>query len=263
MIGCIIQARMGSTRLPGKVMMPADKDNPMLFSVIKQIEKSKLIEKIVVATTELDEDHVIEKFLDKLDITCFRGNSEDVLDRYYNCAQKFSFSTIVRITGDCPLNDYNVIDKTIKGFLDQEYDYMSNSRPVTYPYGISVEVFSFNALKKAWKEAKKPSEREHVTPYFYNHPEKFHIGNIKYKKNISKIRIMVDHKEDLVLVREVFKNIQKRPILLEDIIEYFKDNEELIKINQNFLPNEGFLKSLNKDKEFLKSIRKIKSNEKN
>lgn len=264
MIGCIIQARMGSSRLPGKVMMCADKNNPILFSVIKQIEKSKFLEKIVVATTDLEDDDVLENFVKKIGLSYFRGSSDDVLDRYYNCAKKFSFSSIVRITGDCPLNDYQVVDEVIEKFLSGKYDYVTNARPTTFPYGMSVEVFSFNALKDAWKNSKKPSEREHVTPYMYNHPEKFCLSNVKCHKNFSKIRLMVDRKNDFELVKEVFLKIKNRPILLNDIKKLFNQEPELLNMNKDYLPNEGYLKSLKKDKKFINSSKnKISENEKN
>ena len=253
MIGCIIQARMGSTRLPGKVMMCADNNNPIIFSVIKQIEKSKFLKKIIVATTDLEEDNVIEDFVKKMNISCFRGSSDDVLDRYYNCAKKFSFSSIVRITGDCPLNDYQVIDEVIERFLSGGYDYVTNARPPTFPYGISVEVFSFNALKHAWENAKKPSEREHVTPYMYNHPEKFNINNVKCDNDLSEICLMVDRKNDFDLVKKVFLKIKSRPILLNDIKELFSQEPELLNMNKNNIPNEGYLKSLKNDKDIEKS----------
>lgn len=250
MIGCIIQARMGSSRLPGKVMMCADKNNPILYTVIKQIEKSKFLKKIIVATTDLEEDNIIEDFTKQIGLPCFRGCSEDVLDRYYNCAKKFSFSSIVRITGDCPLNDYQTIDKVIEKFLSEKYDYVTNARPVTFPYGISVEIFSFNALKDSWENARKPSEREHVTPYMYNHPEKFNISNVKSDDDLSKIRLMVDRKNDFKLVKEVFSRIRNRPVLLNDIKELFSQEPGLLSMNKNNIPNEGYLKSLKEDKEF-------------
>ena len=169
-IGAIIQARMSSTRLPGKVMMTIDGTNTLLYYVITQLQHSKLLDKIIVATTNLQEDDIIVKFIEKMGIGYFRGNSTDVLDRYYQCAKRFSISKIIRITGDNPLIDPSIVDQVIHKFESGLYDYVATQPPRTFPQGTDYEVFSFKALERAWHEAKKPSEREHVTPYFYNHP---------------------------------------------------------------------------------------------
>ena len=146
MIGCIIQARTGSTRLPKKVMQKIDNDSTVIHYVINQIKSSKRIEKIIVATTNLDEDDIICKYVDLQKIEFFRGSSEDVLDRYYQCARKFSIDIIVRITADNPLIDPNIIDSVIKQYKNTKCDYATNTLPRTFPYGTEVEVFSFNGL---------------------------------------------------------------------------------------------------------------------
>ncbi len=141
MIGCIIQARMGSTRLPGKVLKNLDSDKTVLDYVIQQLRNSKLIDKLVIATTDLEEDEVITKHAKVIGIEYFRGSSLNVLDRFYNCAKNFSFSTIVRITADCPLIDPQIVDLVIEKFKEQSYDYGTNCFPRTFPYGTEVEVF--------------------------------------------------------------------------------------------------------------------------
>lgn len=232
-VGCIIQARMGSTRLPGKVLMTLDEKNPILYYVITQLQNCKLLEKIVVATTDLKEDDKIEEFLTSIKIDCFRGNSKNVLDRYYQCAKKFSLSTIVRITADNPLIDPALVDNTIEKLRSGNFDYVSNAHIRSFPFGTETEVFTFDALEYAWKNAKTDYEREHVTPYFYNNPDTFHTLDITHTENISHLRWTVDKIEDLTLVRKIVSKIKKRPILMADILELFHNEPDLIKINSS------------------------------
>ena len=261
MIGCIIQARMKSQRLPGKVMMDVEENNPLLNSVVSQIEYSNLVEKYVVATSNSKEDDVIFEFLKNKNIDCFRGDEFDVLDRYYQCAKKFSFSTIVRIPSDKPLIDPFLMDMIIDFFNSNSFDYVTTFLPPTFPSGTEVEVFSFSALENAWKNARLPSEREHVTPYFYNNKNKFKIFNYESKTNLSKFRYAVDRIEDLKLVKILISRIKKRPILLEDILEQFEIAPSLININKDVNYYEGFEKSKKEDIDFLNSKKKIKENE--
>ena len=246
MIGCIIQARVGSTRLPGKVIKEIDGVNTVLDYVINQVKFSKKIEKIIVATTDLIEDEVICKNLSLLKIEFFRGSSEDVLDRYYHCAKKFSIDNIVRVTADNPLIDPNIIDLVIDEYENNKCDYASNTLHRTFPYGTEVEVFSFKSLKKAWNDSKKPSEREHVTPFIYNPQNGFILINTENQENLSYLRYTVDRIEDLKLVREIIKNIPTRPILIQDIIELYKNNPEIFEINKN-VKHDGYITSLKKD----------------
>lgn len=247
-VGCIVQARMGSTRLPGKVMLPVDESNPVILYVIKQLQQSKLCNQIIIATTIQSEDEKIVEFAEKKSIAYFRGSIEDCLDRYYQCAKKFGLSTIIRITCDNPLIDPMLVDDAIELFRSGNYDYVTNCKPRTFPQGTEVEIFSFEALEKAWKNAKKLSEREHVTPYFYNNPDKFSIFNIKNKEDISDLRWTVDRKEDLEFVRVVVSKIKNSPILMTDILQLIKNEPDLININKNYTMDEGYLKSLENDK---------------
>lgn len=250
-IGCIIQARMGSTRLPGKIMMSVDNSNPVIWYVTNQLKYSKFCEKLVIATTTLVEDDTVVDFARRNSIQYFRGSSEDCLDRYYQCAKSFTISTIVRITCDNPLIDPTLVDDAVKLFDDGDYDYVTNCKPRTFPQGTEVEVFSFNALKKAWEEASKPSEREHVTPYFYNNPGKFRIFNITNQKNISNLRWTVDRIEDLEFVRTLVLRIKKSPILMKDILQILENEPDLANINKNYIMDEGYMKSLENDKKNL------------
>lgn len=254
MIGCIVQARMGSTRLPGKVLKNIEKNKTVLYFVINQLQDCKLIDKIVVATTNLEEDKKIVEYSKKLGIECFRGDSKNVLKRHYECAKKFSMSTIVRIPSDKPLIDPTIVDQNIKFFNENSCDYVTNFlSKSTFPSGTEVEVFSYNALEIAHKKARLPSEKEHVTPYFSNHKNEFKIKHLENSKNLSDLRFAVDRIEDLNLVKIIISKITKRPILVKDIVELFKVEPELIKLNQDVDRNEGDKKSLKEDEEFIKN----------
>ena len=248
MIGCIIQTRMRSTRLPGKVLLSIDGKNSVLDYVLNQIQNCKTIQNIVIATTTNKEDSKIVEFAEKNNINYFRGKSKDVLDRYYQCAKKFSFDKIVRITSDCPLIDPNVIDQVVEKFDNGNFDYVSNTLKRTFPIGLDVEIFSFKALEIAWNHANLPSEREHVTPYLKKNQNQFNQFNVEYLRDVSDIRITLDREEDLELIKLIVSKIQKRPILLEDILKLFEKEPNLITINNKISSNEGYEKSLKNDR---------------
>ena len=250
MIGCIVQARMGSSRLPGKTLLKIDDKKTVLEFGINQLTSSNLLDKIIVATTNLKSDDVIENFVKNMNVDVFRGKSNDVLDRYFQCAKHFSIDTIVRITGDNPLVDPTIIDNLIQKFTLNSYDYLSNAHVRTFPYGTEVEIFSFESLEQAWKNAILPSEREHVTPYFYNNSNLFNIHNEKQSNNISNLRWTVDREDDLFLVKSIVSKIIKRPILLDDILNLFSKEPKLFKINETQIRDEGYKKSLEEDKDF-------------
>ena len=245
-INCIIQARMGSERLPGKVLLDLIDGKKSIEFLIEQLETSKLQQKIV-AISDDGSDDILFNFLNNLKISCYRGSKLDVLDRYYHCAKQFSFNHIMRLTGDNPLIDPEIVNNAIKQYCDSNCDYLTNSIDRTFPNGTEVEIFSFNALEIAWKNAKKKSEREHVTPYFYNNPKKFKIHYFKQQKNQSKFRYTIDRKEDYNLVVEILSRIKKRPIKTSDIIELLTNDPELFELNSNMISNEGYIKSINED----------------
>jgi spore coat polysaccharide biosynthesis protein SpsF len=248
LIGAILQARMSSSRLPGKVMKVLDGKNPLIYYVIEQMKNCKKVDKVIVATSDNKEDDVIEKFVSNLGIDCFRGKLNDVLDRYYKCAKKFKLSTIVRITCDNPLIDPSIVDNLVSIFQETDNDLVVNIKERTFPHGTEVEIFSFDALEKAWKSAKLPSEKEHVTPFFYNNLEKFKILNIKNERNLSHLRWTVDREDDFDLVSKLVVIIKKRPILMSDILDTLEKNPQLKMINQNHNALEGYKKSLDEDK---------------
>jgi len=239
-VGIIVQTRTGSTRLPGKVMMKADDKLLMVDYVINQLKHSKLHDEIVIATTDLKQDDVIFDYVTNRNIPCFRGDEKNVLERHYQCAKKYAFSTIVRIPSDKPLIDPTIVDSVIEKFQSNSYDYISNfsvdvndnDRFIpSYPSGTEVEIFSFTALETAWKNATSEHDKEHVTPYIYTQPEKFKIFTLKSEKNLSQFRWALDYENDLKLIRIIISKIQKRPILMNDILELFEQEPDLTKIN--------------------------------
>jgi spore coat polysaccharide biosynthesis protein SpsF len=250
-IVAIIQARMGSTRLPGKVLMDVC-GKPILEHVIERTKKCKEIDSIVVATTNRVEDKVIIKLAKKCKTKSFTGSEKDVLDRYYQAAKKFNANIIVRITADCPLIDSLVIDKVVKYHLENQREVDYTTKPRAYPEGLDVEVFSFEILKKAWKEAKKPSEREHVTPYILNHPEIFYLSELSNDINndFSSMHWSVDEEQDLKFVKKIYKKLYKdgEIFYMEDVLKLLKEQPELMEINKGFTGYEGYQKSLKNDR---------------
>ena len=245
---------MDSSRLPGKVMTLLD-NNPSIFHTINQLKHCKSIQKIIVAITKNHEDDIIDKYVRSIGIDVFRGDSDDVLSRYYNCAKTYSLSDILRITADCPLIDPLIVEKGISLFLGNSYDYVTNTFPRTFPDGNETEIFSFKALDTAYSNSILPSEHEHVTPYFRNNKEKFKILNFTNSENISHLRWTLDYDVDLKLIRSILSKLDTRPIHMNDILQLFKKEPELIEINKNHKPNEGYLKSLQQDKEFIKNLK--------
>jgi len=256
MIGCIIQARLDSTRLPNKVLTNIDNENPVLFFVVEQLKNCELIEDIVVATSDEPKDDKIIDFCKKYKIKYFRGNNKNVLDRYFQCAKTFDYSIIIRIPADKPLIDPEIVDMCIEKFLKNEYDCITNFKPLTFPSGTEVEIFSMKTLEFTWKNAMLPSEKEHVTPYIYKNENKFKIFNIKNTVDQSNYRWAVDYKEDLELIRKIVSKIKNRPILTRHIIELLTMEKELVNINKDVLRNEGNIKSTKEDEIFLRKNKK-------
>jgi len=252
LLGCIIQTRMGSTRLPGKVLKKVDEDNSSLFYTINQLRESKYLEKIIIATTTNPEDNQIVEFCEKMNVDVFRGDPDDVLSRYYECAKSFSLSSILRVTADCTLIDPKIVDQGIFKFLENKYDYVTNTFPRSFPDGNETEIFSFTTLEQCHKNAVLPSEREHVTPYIRNNKDSFKINNFSHSENLSHLRWTLDYDVDLRLIREIISRINTRPIHMDDILELLKIEPNLKKINQDHKPNEGYIRSLKEDEEFIK-----------
>jgi spore coat polysaccharide biosynthesis protein SpsF len=253
MILAIVQARMGSTRLPNKAMFKI-KGIPVIEHVVRRVMGSKFIDKIVVATTMNRSDDVLEKYIKAKLKGCdvFRGSEENVLERFYLCAKRYKPEIIVRITADDPLKDPEIIDEAIKLIQkDGSIDYCSNTLKPSYPEGLDVEVFRFSALEKAYKEAKLDSEKEHVTPYIWKNPGKFKTQNYSYKEDLSKWRWTLDKTEDFEFMKAIYEEFyDKNPnFSYKSVINYLKNHPEIVGINSSIVRNEGYLRSLNKEKE--------------
>lgn len=208
-IVAIVQARMLSTRLPGKVLKDIG-GRTVLERVINRLERCTALTSIVVATTTQSVDDAIVLACVDMNVTCTRGSEQDVLDRYYRTAKKINADYVVRITSDCPLIDPELVDRTVEVFFEQQADYASNSISRTYPRGLDAEVFSFSGLERAWKKATRDYEREHVTPYLYDHPEIFRIASLTNPIDFSHHRWTLDTVEDLTLIRELYARLGNR-----------------------------------------------------
>jgi spore coat polysaccharide biosynthesis protein SpsF len=250
-IDAIIQARVGSTRLPGKIFKKI-LGKPLLWHVVERVRAAKKIKRIIIATTLNPQDNKIVDFAKKMKLPWFCGSEKDVLDRYYQTGKNFGSEIIVRVTSDDPFKDPKLIDKFVGEFLKRKgtIDYLSNTIEPTYPEGLDLEIFSFKALKKAWQEAKKPSEREHVTPYIYKHPNKFRLFSLKHKENLSHFRWTIDYPQDLKFAREIYKRLypKKKIFTMEDVLDLLQKEPSLLEINQGIIFHEGYLKSLEGDK---------------
>ena len=255
MVVAIVQARMSSTRLPGKVLIDIQ-GKPLLEHVVDRVSPSKLINQLVIATTANEKDKAIIDFAQRRGIAYYVGSEDDVLDRFYQTAKIYRVKTIVRITPDNPFKDPEVIDKVVGYYLNHKksVDYVSNTIKPTYPEGLDVEVFSFTALEKAWREAKLPSEREHVTPYIWNHPELFHVANVENEEDLSHLRWTLDYEEDLRFAREVYARLYHGQVfLMEDILALLRAEPALRMINQGIARYEGYLRSLEQEQNLSKS----------
>lgn len=235
----IIQARMGSTRLPGKVLMDLE-GKPLLARVVNRTRRAHMLDEVVIATTVMTHDDSIVNLCDKFNWPFFRGSEDDVLDRYYRAAKDYNADVIVRITSDCPLIDSGVIDQCVKKFFkDHLLDYLSNSlKPRTFPRGMDVEVVDSKALEKAWHEDNNPSWREHVTPYIYFNPDTFRIKSLANDVDYSYMRWTVDTEEDLEFVRRIYKHFGHNDFSWKDVLKVLEKNPEWLEINKHIFQRE-------------------------
>lgn len=229
----IIQARMGSARLPGKAIIEIQ-GKPMLWHVVNRTSRVQRVDDVVVATTTKEADQAIVSLCESEGWLYYRGSEEDVLDRYYRAAVLYGADIIVRITSDCPLIEPEIVDLVIEAFLNEEADYASNTLPPrTYPRGLDAEVFSFAALERAWKEDSDPALREHVTPYLYRHPQEFKLVRVAHEADLSHMRWTVDTREDLSLVSKIYDSFDKADFTWEEVLEILKKNPDWLEINKN------------------------------
>ncbi|OGS06609.1 MAG: hypothetical protein A2270_11890 [Elusimicrobia bacterium RIFOXYA12_FULL_51_18] len=251
---CIIQARMGSTRLPGKVLMDLG-GRTVLARVLERAAASRSLSEVAVATGIGPENLPIVKFCSAKGIRVFCGSEGDVLDRFYQFAKLVKPENIVRITADCPLMDPRVIDLVVKAHLRSGADYTTNTAPPTFPDGEDVEVFTFRALERAWNKAALMSEREHVTPYIRKHPGMFKIHSVKNTTDLSGKRWTLDNPEDFEFVSVVYRAFKGRAIFgMAEILELLSKRSALEKINASIGRDEGYKKSLREDKR-IKNLR--------
>ena len=251
MIYAMIQARMGSSRLPGKVMKEVV-GKPLLEHIIDRLKFCEKIDEIIVITSLEPQNEPIIRLCEKLNIDYFIGDEKDVLDRYYQASIRFNLNendSILRITADCPLIDPKIVDEVIIKHLDKDYDYTTNTLIRTYPDGLDCEVFTLPILKEMWIKAKLKSEREHVTLYIKNNPDNYNLGNLEQDRDLSDLRWTVDEKEDFILIKNIYESLYdyKKIFLMNDILELLDNNPSLLKINDMYERNEGLMKSLKED----------------
>lgn len=229
---------MGSTRLPGKVLKKINQKT-ILEHVIERVKKAKLIDQIIIATTNLEEDDVISKHISNLGITVFRGSELNVLSRYYNAAKENKADIVIRITSDCPLIDSKIIDKCIQKYIDNDCDILTNAggQNRTFPRGLDTEVFSFEKLEYAYKNAKKNYEKEHVTTFIYSNANKIYY--YKNEKDLSKIRVTVDTQEDFDLIKIIYNFFGDKEFYLDDLERLFASNPNLYTINSEITQKDG------------------------
>ena len=234
---CIIQARIASSRLLGKILLPGY-EKPLLEHLVERVKKSKKLNKVVIATSTNKEDDIIYEFCKSKNVSVFRGHPNNLLKRYYSCAKNYNAKNIIRVTSDCPLMDYRLIDKMIADYSNlKNIDYYSNMHPPTFPDGFDIEIFKFDVLKKTYLNARKKYEKEHVTPYIWDNPEIFNVSNYKISKNYyDKYRLTLDYKEDYYLIWNIFKKLYKKDkyFSFEKIINFLKKNPKYI-INRKFI----------------------------
>lgn len=251
MIYAIIQARMGSTRVPGKVMLDLC-GSPVIEHVVNRLKKSTLIDEIIIATSTDSNNEPLIDFCIKNNVSYFVGSENDVLDRYYQTAKANNINDediIIRITSDCPLIDPFVVDKVIEEHISGNNDYTANVIECTYPDGLDCEVFNFSILKDAWLNANLSSQREHVTLYIRDNPNKFKLGNVENDVDLSDLRWTLDEKEDFIFINEIYKNFYSEDsfFAMDDIVDLLHKKPELLEINSKFTRNEGLIKSLKED----------------
>lgn len=245
-IVALVQARMGSSRLPGKVLMDIA-GRPMLWHVVHRARRATLVHEVVVATSTNQADEAIESFARANGVACYRGSEHDVLDRFYQGARQAGADVIVRVTADCPLLDPTIMDKVIVRYLSGDVDYVTNTLTETYPDGLDAEVMSFWVLEEAWKEARLPSEREHVTPYVHN-STRFRVANVENRDfpQAGSMRWTVDEPQDLDFVRAVYTRLgaQGQEFGFEDVLRLLEREPQLMDLNKGITRNAGYFRSL-------------------
>jgi spore coat polysaccharide biosynthesis protein SpsF (cytidylyltransferase family) len=228
---------MGSSRLPGKIMKELN-GKPILQHIVDFLKHSKMIEKIVIATTDLQEDDVVDSFSKKLEIDCFRGSSKNVLERFYKCAKKYNANLIIRLTADNPLINPKIIDDLINLCINYHCDYVSNCLHPTYPYGYSTcEIFTFSTLSKLYETQKDHNSIEHVTSFIRENPNLFNIRELKAPENLSRPnwRLSVDTIEDYTKMQKIFSSLYRENSFIDypSLVQFLDQNKQIIKSDPN------------------------------
>ena len=249
MILGILQARAGSSRLPGKVLKPL-LGVPMLARQIERLKRSTRLDQLMVATSDQADDEAIARLCAQLDVPCFRGPLDDVLQRFHLAAQRFNPSQIVRLTGDCPLADPELIDQLIELHLQGGYDYSSNCWDPSYPDGLDAEILSAATLRLLAAQAQSPAEREHVTYYIRQHAELFKIGRLNRTPSLAQLRWTVDEPADFELVEQIYQRLYplNPAFSTGDILSLLAREPQLATLNTKHRRNEGLETSLAKEK---------------
>ena len=245
MILAIVQARMGSSRLPGKVLKEVN-GKPLIEILLYRLSQSKKIDKIIIATSKNKENDSLAKTVKKLGFDVFRGSEDDLLDRYYQAAKRYNPKAVMRITGDCPLIDPDIIDKVVRKFEEDNVDYCANSVPPEtskFPDGSDVEVFSMKVLDQANLEVKDEHSREHVTFQFWQ-DSKYKSSQLIQNKDWSSYRITVDYPEDFKVVKYIFRELKRQNIFgyIDEIIDIVNSNENIKNKNSQYYFGQGWKK---------------------
>lgn len=240
---------MSSTRLPGKVLAPIG-DSTLLGYLLERVRRASELDEVVVATSTSPDDDRIAAWCAAGGTTCYRGDLEDVLERFHGAAIESRAGIVVRLTADCPLIDPRIIDAVVKFRREHDLDYAANTVPpenCTFPDGMDVEVFTATALEKAWREATLPSEREHVTFHLWHHPDRFRCGRLDLPRDRSDYRLTVDHPEDLDLVRALVAAIGPTAGM-DEILDYLDAHPEIMNKNRGIARNAGWHSAFAKDR---------------
>lgn len=249
MILGVLQARTSSTRLPQKVLLPLG-GRPMIVRQMERMRRSRKVDRWVLATSDQAEDAILCEMATSVGFEFHQGSLNDVLDRFYQAASRFSPGVVVRTTGDCPFFDPGLLDEGIEEFERQGVDYLSNCLQPTFPDGLDFEVFSFKALERAWREADLPSEREHVTPFLYKKSSGFGVHCVRNPRgDFSSWRLTVDEPRDYELICRIYDELSpRRPDFgFDDLVEFLSSRSGLMSLNSDIVRNEGYLKSLAAD----------------
>lgn len=233
-VSAIVQARMDSSRLPGKVLMDIE-GKPVLQHIIERLKKSKKIDEIILAIPDTKKNNILEKFAKKNKVKYYRGSEENVLERYYKAAVKFKSNAILRVTADSPLLDPHIVDLIIGKYFKSKKDFCCSSSKKPFPLGLGVEIFRFKALERSYKKAKSDFEKEHPDEYILGHSEIFSILEVENNVNFSFMRCTLDEIKDLEFIREIYKRIylKKKIFYMQDIIKVLEKEPELIEINRS------------------------------